>query len=422
METNLPAISPRTAIENIQKQFPAEAAALMAVVNNNVLALGIDECFALRDKDGDIKAFKQTCQLSLANGGLVKLPIGGGTVIISAQGYEMWAEKSAAQVIHPAEVNVYGETVAQNPAPLKNKDGEWSGWVVRSVAVRFTPMGIPQVADRTVIFDIENRKNIDFLAKARKFKQAFRILAKGAKSPDESGSWIEYPFDKYSSLWVNAAHEEALDWYSEISQMMKNSLQLAMTHADRNALKHLSGLQKSPGNTDTWNIPVIAWRATSGIIKWDGTAYKNLQNKVSALTSGDRSEFKEIELTSGTDELGTEDIQVVNSGEVDETSPIIQEEKEGAVDVSQTENKPEESKPEPEKPKEVKKAKEEKKAAAPTTGVSAEEAKIMKNLKVMSEQFPAEFAECCKSLNIDAEKYTAKDSARIIQGMNQLLA
>lgn len=403
MAANLPTkvLTPQAAISNISKQFPEEAKALESVVRQSIIALGVDECFALRDKDGDIKAFKSVAHLSIANGGLVKLPVGGGVNMISAQGYEMWAEKAAAQIIHPAEVNVYGETVAQNPAPLKNKDGEWCGWAVRSVAVRFTPMGIPQVADRTVIFDVENRKNIDFLAKAKKFKQAFRIMAKGGNAPDETGSWIEYPFDKQSSLWVNASHEEALDWYSEISQMMKNSLQLAITHADRNALKHLSGLQKVPGNATEWNIPVIAWRATSGIIKWDGTAYKNLQNKVSALTSGDRSEFKEIELTSGTDEIGDEDIQIVNAGEIDETTVSADSAEQQLPNTADSGGQSGDSKKKVE--------------------FTAEEKKVMNNLKTMKNQFPSEFAECCSSLGIDPDNYTPVDSKKIIQGMNVLL-
>ena len=297
---NLPAISPKQAIETITKQFPAEAEVLTAFVKNNLAVLGTDEVFALRDKDGDIRAFKSVCHLSIANGGLVKLPVGGGVVIVSAQGYEFWQEKAAAHVIFPTEVIIDGQRVP-NPARIKNAEGEYCGWTVRAVAYRFSSMGILQVSDRTVNFDIDNHKNIDFLAKAKKKPQAFKIHPKGAKGPEETGTWVEYPFDKYSSLWVNAAHEEALDWYSEISQMIKNSLQLAQTHAARNAMKHLSGLQKAPDQSGTWDIPVIAWRPVNGgIIKFDQTMYKNIQNRVNLLSAGEDHEIKQIDVQSGT--------------------------------------------------------------------------------------------------------------------------
>lgn len=413
MATNLPAITPKKAIENITKQFPAEAAALEAVVNSNVVALGENEVFTLRDKEGEIKAFKTTCRLTVQNGGLVSLPIGGGINIISAQGYEIWAEKAAASVIFPTEVMVYGQPMP-NPAPLKDAEGNWIGWAVRAAAFRFSSMGLPQVSDRTVIFDIETWKNIDFLAKAKKYKQAFRIMPKGQKSPDETGSWIEYPFDKSASLWVNASHEEALDWYSEISQRIKNSLQLAQTHAARNALKHLSGLQKAPDKTGTWDIPVITWRPVgNSIIKWDPTTYKTLQTKVSAIVSGNRSEFKEIEHNAGVDQLGEEDLRAVEAGEIDETSNISQEEnQEVVIDV----------KPEPEKLKdETKKPKVETKAAKKETKLTAEEQKIMKNLKVMAGQFPDEFAQVCSNLGISLDDFGVSEAPKIVEGMNKIL-
>ena len=413
MATNLPAISPKKAIENIAKQFPAEAAALEAVVNSNLVSLGENEVFTLRDKEGEIKAFKAICRLSIQNGGLVSLPVGGGVNIVSAQGYEIWAEKAAASVIFPTEVIVYGQPMP-NPSPLKDAEGNWTGWAVRAAAFRFSSMGLPQVSDRTVIFDIETWKNIDFLAKARKYKQAFRILAKGQKAPEENGSWIEYPFDKSASLWVNAAHEEALDWYSEISQRIKNSLQLAQTHAARNALKHLSGLQKAPDKSGTWDVPVITWRPVgNSIIKWDPTTYKTLQTKVSGIVSGNRSEFKEIELNAGVDQLGEEDLRAVEVGEVDENSHISQEDKGDAIDVM-PEPEPSLPKPEPKKTHAAPKTAEAKK-------LSADEQKVMKNLSVMAGQFPGEFQQACDTVGVKIEEYGLADAPKIIDQMNKIL-
>jgi len=419
--SNLPAILPKKAIENIKEKFPAEAAALEAVVNSNIVALGLDEAFALRDKDGEIRAFKQTCRLSIVNGGLVRLPIAGGVNIISAEGYEMWGEKAAASVIFPTEVIVYGKKM-ENPAPLTDKDGNWTGWAVRAAAFRFSSMGIPQVSDRTVIFDIDTWKNIDFLAKAKKYKQAFRIKAKGSAAPEDKGDWIEYPFDRYSSLWVNASHEEAIDWYSEISQRIKNSLQLAQTHAARNAMKHLSGLQKAPDQSGTWDIPCIAWRPISGgIVKWDPTTYKNLQNKVSGLISGDKSDFKEIDLNSGTDNLLPEDHLAIAATEIDETTVISEEDKNKAIDV---EEKPaEEKKADPPPKQEKKKAepKKQKEQPAAQATPSADDEKIMKNLEAMKQQFPEEFAKACELAGVKDGESLLPHSGDIIIAINKIL-
>jgi len=403
--SNLPAlkIKPQDAIERIREKFPDEAAALEAVVKNNVVALGTDEAFALRDNEGVIRAFKMICQLSIANGGLVRLPIGGGTDIVSAQGYEIWAEKAAASVIFPTEVLVYGKAM-ENPAPLFDPDKNWTGWAVRAAAFRFSGMGLPQVSDRTVIFDINNRKNIEFLGKAKKFPQAFRVLAKGAKPPADDGSWIEYEFDKSSSLWVNASHNEALDWYSDISQLVKNSLQLAQTHAARNALKHLSGLQKAPDKTGVWNIPVIAWRPDGGgIVKWDPTTYKNLQAKVSNLISGDRSEFKQIEITSGVDHLEEEDYEAVTAGEVDETSTRAPEE--------QSAGTAEASRPA-------------KKDSGKKKQLSEADQQVINNLKVAIDAFPEDFKAACVGLQIkqlSAHEYDPKTAAAIMREINHII-
>jgi hypothetical protein len=394
---NLPAVpmKPADAVKRIEKDFPEEAKLLWAVVKNNILALGTDEVFALRDKDGEIRAFKQICSLSLVNGGLVTLPIAGGVIIVSAQGYEMWAEKAAASVIFPVEVMVYGKPMA-NPAALHDTNGDWTGWAIRAAAFRLSSMGLPIVSDRTVIFDINNRRNIEFLAKAKKYQQAFRILAKDAHPPEDNGSWIEYEFDKASSLWVNASHNEALDWYSDISQMIKNSLQLAQTHAARNALKHLSGLQKAPDKTGVWDIPVIAWRPVSGsIIKWDPTTYKNLQTKISAMISGDRSEFKQIELASGVDMIGAEDVAAVNAGEVDETTT-----------AAGTEGERKEEAPE-------------KKKARPK-----EEQKVINQLRAMIKSMPEEFGKACFQLELkelDADQYEVETAKKIMEKVTDLM-
>jgi hypothetical protein len=410
--TNLPAqeMTIEKALAVIKEKHPEEAKFMEAVLRKDIVALGVDEAFALRDKDGEIKAFKSVLRLSTTNGGLVKLPFGGpnDNHIVSAQGYEMWAEKAAAAVIFPSEVMVYGKAM-ENPAPIKDDKGNWSGWVVRAAAFRLTSQGIPSVSDRTVYFDINNRKNIEFLAKAKKYKQAFRILAAGAKAPEDAGTWISYPFDQYSMLWVDASHGEALDWYAEISQMMKNSLQLAQTHAARNSLKHLSALQKAPG--PVWDIPIISWRPMSGgIIKWDSTVYKNLQKSVGTMISGDRKEFAQIELTTGTDVIGQDEDVAAQD--------ISEEDKVNAIDAETNGKGPETAGPAEPKPEEKK--------AEKGPGLSPDDQKAFDQLAVTAREFPKEYQQALKDLKVSAKMLTmtaanAETARQIFKKVNEIV-
>ena len=50
---------------------------LEKIKNRDIVVLGTDEAFVLRDSKGEIKAFKQNVALSAANGGLIQ-PVPGG--------------------------------------------------------------------------------------------------------------------------------------------------------------------------------------------------------------------------------------------------------------------------------------------------------------------------------------------------------
>jgi hypothetical protein len=396
MTKNLPALSPKKAIDNIIKQFPAEAEVLTAVVKANIVALGTDEVFALRDKDGDIRCFKQMLALSEKDGTLIQ-PVPGGDFAISAQGYEQWAGASGACAIFPSEVLVDGKW-QQNPFVQRDTTNRRILAIyARAIAFRFSDKGIPQVSDWTTIFDTPSYRMIDLLSKAKKLPQAFRLLPEGME-PTDDGTWAKYPFDESTNLWVNTAHNEALSWFSQILNREKKAIDFAQTFAKRNALKHLSGLQKAPGNS--WTIPVLCWRPTGGnIIKWDATQYANLQQRVGKMISGDKSEFKQIDMTAGAEKT---------SETVDETEGIIANtdpEDQQVIDVSEKET--EKTKKEP--------------TAESKRKMSSEEQKIMKNMSVMAAQFPDEFQKACDTIGVKIEEYTLDDAPKIIDEMNKIL-
>ena len=280
----------KTALDAVIATMPTEGKALSAYIGaihrHNIVALGEDEAFALTDKAGEIKAFKQRLVLSERNGGLVK-PVSTGPFVVSAQGYEMWAEASGTCVIFPKTVTVDGVEQA-NPHVIRDPHNRRIlNIYARAVAFRFSSKGIPQVADWTTAYDVPSYRLIDLIAKAFKFKQAFKLLPSEIAKPEESGTWACYPFDESTNLWVDTSHNEALDWYKTILNREKKALDFAQTFARRNACKHLSGLQKAPNSQDYWEIPVLCWRPTGGsLVKWDSTTYANVQRRIEGLGEG----------------------------------------------------------------------------------------------------------------------------------------
>ena len=360
---NIPAPTIEQSIKKLEsidtiKDLP-ELAVIRDVINNKVVALGTDEAFALRDNDGEIRAFRQSLTLSKANGGLIQ-PVAHGPFVVSAQGYEMWAEAAGACVIFPKEVLVANQW---QPNPYAERDQENRRILAvhaRAVAFRFSSKGIPQVSDWTTIFDTPSYRMIDLLAKAKTCPQAFRLLPSKIKpSESESDTWASYPFDESTNLWLNTSHDEALTWFSQILNREKKSMDFAQTFAKRNALKHLSGLQKSPflrseqnGKfkneiyADTWTMPVLCWRPTSGnIIKWDATTYKNLRDRVGGLITSNGEDFqtKRIESKAGServsDESGFESMEAATDPE-DQVIDIEPSKTESAHMVGATESNP----------------------------------------------------------------------------------
>ena len=320
----------QNALNAVVATMPAEgktlSAYLSALHKRDVVALGEDEAFALADKAGEIKAFKQRLVLSERNGGLVK-PVSTGPFVVSAQGYEMWAEASGTCIIFPKTVTVDGVEQA-NPHVIRDPHNRRIlNIYARAVAFRFSSKGIPQVADWTTAYDVPSYRLIDLIAKAFKFKQAFKLLPSEIAKPEDSGTWACYPFDESTNLWVDTSHNEALDWYKTILNREKKALDFAQTFARRNACKHLSGLQKAPANQDYWEIPVLCWRPTGGsLVKWDSTTYANVQRRIeslgegqnfAALTEGEKP--MTITMSKGVDRMDEEPDMI--GAEDEETAP-----------------------------------------------------------------------------------------------------
>jgi len=385
-----PAVTSMTAemaIEAIKAQFPKEAEVLTGVIRKDVIRLATDEVFALRDNDGEIRAFKQALTLSDKAGTLIQ-PVPGGPYTVSAQGYEVWQEAAGACVIFPSEVLVNNEW-QHNPAVIRDeRNGRILMIYARAVAFRFSSKGIPMVSDWTTIYDTPSYRMIDLLGKAKQFPQAFTLLPV-EMVPDRSGTWAKYAFDEATNLWMNTTHDEALKWLASIINREKKSIDFAQTFAKRNALKHLSGIQKSPG--PQWTIPVVSWRPTNGnVIKWDATQYAALQNRVGKMVSGDRSEFAQIEMQHGAERVSD-----------DETAAVMEAEEAPEDQVIDVPSGPGKDEP---------------------VQLSDGAKKLLANLAVAKREFRAEYLAACQSLGVEPDSdHDITIAAAIMADVNRLV-
>ena len=388
-------VTAEMAIEAIKSQFPKEAEIFAGIIKKDIIRLATDEVFALRDNDGEIRAFKQALTLTEKGGTLIQ-PVPGGAFALSAQGYEVWQEASGACVIFPSEVLV-NEKWQQNPAVIRDdKSGRILMIYARAVAFRFSSKGIPMVSDWTTIYDTPSYRMIDLLGKAKQFPQAFRLLPTDMNpadiEPESKGTWAKYPFDEATNLWMNTTHDEALKWLASIINREKKSIDFAQTFAKRNALKHLSGIQKAPGNV--WTIPVVSWRPTNGnVIKWDATQYANLQNRVGKMVSGDRSEFKQIEIQSGAERSSDDEAAAILEAE---EAPEDQ-----GIDIPSGPGKDE---------------------PAAVLALSEEDRRILANLAVTKKSFRPEYVAACQSLGIEPDaEHDAQTAGKIMITVNSIV-
>lgn len=364
-----------------------------AIKNQSVVALGTNEAFALRDESGEIKAFKQVLHLSEKDGTIIKPGFGQNIpYVLSAQGYEVWAECVGASCIFPKEVLVGGEW---SPNPYVERDPHNRRILAvyaRAIAFKYSSKGIPQVSDWTTIFDTPSYRLIDLLGKAKKNPQAFKLLPSEMKKPEADGTWAKYPFDESSNLWVNTAHEEALTWYSQILNREKKSMDFAQTFAKRNALKHLSGIQKAPGTQ--WALEVISWRPVNGnIVKWDATQYSQLQNRVAAMIEGDTNEFKadSIEIKVGQERVSDEEGATVIEAATD---PEDQAE---VIEAQKIESKK-------------------------TTELTESHKKALQQLDVIQSDFSDEYKQACNLLSVDLAAIPDEETAqRIYSEVNRII-
>jgi hypothetical protein len=457
-------------IAKMGEKFPEEANRVLEYIyglrNQNVAVLGEDEAFKLVDKSGEIRAYKSNVRLQATDGTLVQIGK-NGPFVVSAQGYIKLEEAAGVIAMFAPKVLVDGQWVDNPHIQRDEKTKRILAIYCRAIAFRFTSKGIPQVSDRTTVFDVPAYRLIDLLAKAKYNPQAFKLLPVEMKPKEKEGeAWAHYSFDENTVLWVNTSHQEAIDFYGQIINREKKAMEFAQTFAKRNAVKHLLGVQKVPGQDgpdgkiipkNWWDVPVTCWRPTSGgIMKWDASRYALAQKSIARIAEGDSSPIAVLE---GTDYVSEEQEAhaEIEAGEIVEEpedvtpkpktlpDPLPEEAeskpKDDIKDYPPPTEKPKEQAkpPEPkdeipppteEPPERSAKKKEESKtkagkpppAAEPGLGLKMEkqqELPVFVSLRELQKEFPEIYAQAQKEIGIQTPK-TAAGAGALLQKVKEL--
>ncbi|MDE7064396.1 MAG: hypothetical protein K2O70_02855 [Desulfovibrionaceae bacterium] len=394
---------------------------LGALHKKNVIALGEGEAFALTDAEGRaIKATKRTVRLSAENGGLTQ-PVYKGPFVISAPGYAMLAHAAGAVVMNAPTVTVDG-VAQQNPYVRRGPDGSIIEVHCRAMAFRYNEHGQPMVSDRTTIFDTATYTLSDMVGKAKKQKDAFKLLPARMPAPQPAEEWACYRVDEAITLWMKITHEEAIKFLGQVLNRKKKALEFAQTFAQRNALKHLFGLSVVPGQEENrpisvWDVPVVCWAPSDGgFIRFDTSRYAASTQIIEALTEGKPVALPEaqqpIVISRGSDEVRGADMD-------EEADPLENPDRYETPQTATAMPMPEDQPaPAPEtQPHSVPVVDE----TPPPEPWTERELKAWNNLQAAREEFPPEYADALTECGLIESEVNPGNAGEVLHALNRIL-
>lgn len=414
----------KAAFERVNKACPEDGAVigryLAALHKKNVIALGEGEAFALTDAEGrNIRATRRTVRLSAENGGLTQ-PVYNGPFVISAPGYAMLAHAAGAVVMNAPTVTVDG-VAQQNPYVRRGPDGSIIEVHCRAMAFRYNEHGQPMVSDRTTIFDTATYTLADMVGKAKRQKDAFKLLPSGMPAPNPAEEWACYRVDEAVNLWMKITHEEVINFLGQVLNRKKKALEFAQTFAQRNALKHLFGLAVVPGQdknrpVSVWDVPVVCWAPSDGgFIRFDTSRYAASTQIIEALTEGKPVALPEsrqpIVISRGSDEVQGSDMD-------DEADPLENPDRYEAPQTAAAMPMPEEQPaPVPEPRLHPAPAVDE----TPPEPWTERELKVWNNLQVAREEFPSEYADALTECGLIESEVNPGNAGEVLHALNRIL-
>lgn len=287
----------------------------------------LTKAVAIHTKSGELKMFKTQVPLSIEAGTMVK-PFGMNVTLCTADGYKEQAKFGGLIADMLPTVVVDGQEQG-NPYVMRDDKGRITMVYCRAFCFGYTPMGIPTVVSKTVVFDIRTYELVDILAKAKQKPGDFKIRPIEMEAPGKN--WAKYPIDENVAIFCNTESEEFTKWQIQIMNRKRKAVEITQTFAIRNAIKSHPNVKfhKLDKGSSTV-VPMLCWRAVTGEMRWDRSQYEGFTENVQNAVSGEAKDIETVD--AGTDALHEEheiveaDVAATEADELSNEDPTIDEE------------------------------------------------------------------------------------------------
>ena len=311
----------------------------------------------------------------------------------------------------------------QNPYVRRGTDGTIIEVHCRAMAFRYNENGQPMVSDRTTIFDTATYALADMVGKAKRAKDAFKLLPSAVPAPTPPEEWACYRVDDAVNLWMKITHEEVINFLGQVLNRKKKALEFAQTFAQRNALKHLFGIAVVPGQgsgqncnpISQWDVPVVCWAPSDGgLIRFDTSRYAASTKVIEALSAGKPVALPEatepLVISRGTDEVHGSDMD--QEADPLENPDRYENSSAGAAmfPPSASEEEPAAAMPDTEQPQEE-----------PAPDWTVAELGAWKNLQVAREEFPTEYVDALADCGLTDKEVNPGNAAEINLAISRML-
>jgi len=288
---------------------------------------------AISTPTGELKMYRNSFPLTIESGALVK-PRGMPVTLCTAEGYKLQAKYGG--LIADMMPTVIVDGVEQgNPYVMRDDKGKITMVYCRAFCFGYTPMGVPTVVSKTVVFDIKTYELVDLLAKAKQRPREFMLRPIDMKP--SGTSWAKYPIDDSTAIFCNTECTEFTDWMVQIMNRKRKAVEIAQTFALRNAIKSHPNVQFHKVNNGGASamVNMTCWFAKTGEMRWDRSQYDTFADTMTQAVSGESTSVQGVD--AGTDNLHEihEEVEAeANTTEMDEhsTPPTDQESDQPPVD------------------------------------------------------------------------------------------
>jgi len=279
---------------------------------SDVVKLAGEDVGVLRDKSGEIRAFKVSMVLSLEANTLVKISkdkwkgnelVAKAVLTPTADAYHQMAALSGLLVRNAPTVVVNGVD-QKNPHIETDKNGRVKRIHAAAFCWGLNAMGALSISERVIVYDLDQYRAVDLLAKIEYNPNVFRIVSLSEKVDPLC---VVYPVDDVVGVSCLTTSGEFRKFMTSHINREKNAVTTAQTFAQRNAVKSHPSIKFHKTTDLSVTVPLMCWRVTKG--SWPGLNLPNIGQSIEIIAGiakgGNQSDKAEVQ--TGVDTVSVEE-------------------------------------------------------------------------------------------------------------------